>query len=105
MGYVVSVLKGHLSNNCNMNYSCSKCRGKHSISFCVQKSENSETKGDENSDEKNNVSVTGLTTENSNTIVPTTTVNFSIESNNVLLQTACAKITNEREYHLSWNFV
>ena len=97
MGYVVSVLKGHLSNNCNMNYSCSKCRGKHSISFCVQK--------DENSDEKNNVSVTGLTTENSNTIVPTTTVNFSIESNNVLLQTACAKITNEREYHLSWNFV
>ena len=32
-------------------------------------------------------------------IVSTAAVNFSTESNNVLLQTVCAKITNERECH------
>ena len=61
------------------------------------KSENSETKANENNDQKNDVNVTDLPTENSNTIVPTTAINFTTESNNVLLQTACAKITNERE--------
>ena len=38
-----------------------------------------------------------MPTENSNTVVSTTAVSFTTESNNVLLQTACAKITNERE--------
>ena len=80
-----------------MNYSCKKCRGKHSIGICLQKSENSETKADENNDKKNDVNVTDMPTENSNTIVLITAVNFSTESNNVLLQTACAEITNERE--------
>ena len=66
----------------------------------MQKSENSETKADENNNKKNDVNVTDLPTENSNTIVPITAVNFSTESNNVLLQTACAEITNERECHI-----
>ena len=36
--------KGHISKKCTINYFCSKCHGKHSISLCLQKSENSETK-------------------------------------------------------------
>ena len=67
-----------------MNYSCNKCRGTHSISLCLQKSENSETKADENNNKKNDVNVTDLSIENSNTIVPTTDVNFSTESNGSL---------------------
>ena len=58
-----------------MDYSCNKCRGcgKHRINLCLQKSENSETKADENNDKKNDVNVNSFPTENySNTIIPTT---------------------------------
>ena len=41
-----------------MSCSCNKCHGKHSISLCLQKSENSETKADENNDKKNDVNAT-----------------------------------------------
>ena len=90
----ICFVTGHISNNCTINYSCNKCRGKHIISLCLPKSENGETKADENNDKRNDVNVTDKPTESSHTIVPTTAVNFSTESNNVLLQTACAKITN-----------
>ena len=60
----------------------------------MPKLENGETKADENNDKRNDVNVTDKPTESSHTIVPTTAVNFSTESNNVLLQTACVKITN-----------
>ena len=59
----------------------------------MPKLENGETKADENNDKRNDVNVTDKPTESSHTIVPTTAVNFSTESNNVLLQT-CVKITN-----------
>ena len=72
---------------------------KHSTSLCLQKSENNETKVDGNNDKENDVYVTDLPIENCNTIVPTTAINFSTESNNVSLQTACAKITDKRECH------
>ena len=74
-------------------------RWKHSTSLCLQKSENNETKVDGNNDKENDVYVTDLPIENCNTIVPTTAINFSTESNNVSLQTACAKITDKRECH------
>ena len=67
--------KGNIFDNCTMNYSCNKCRGceEHRINLCLQKSENSETKADENNDKKNDVNVNSLPTENySNTIIPTT---------------------------------
>ena len=50
-----------------MNYSCNKCPGSHSISLCLQKPENSETKADENNDKKNDINVENLPTENFNT--------------------------------------
>ena len=50
--------KGHISNNCTMNYSSNKYHGEHSISLWLQKSENSETKVDENNDKTNDVNVT-----------------------------------------------
>ena len=54
----------------------------------VYKNLKSETKADENSDKKNDVNVNNLSTENSNTIVPTAAVNFSTERNNFLLPAA-----------------
>ena len=74
-----------------MSYSCNKCPGKHSISLCLQKSENSETKADENNDKNNDVNVTDSPTENSNTIAPTTVVNFSTETQ--LAQRRCHVVT------------
>ena len=91
--------KGYISNNCTINYSCKKCHGKHSISLCLQKFENIESKANENNDIKNDVNVDNLSTDHSSTIVSTTAVNLSTESNNVLLQRAFAKITNEKGCH------
>ena len=88
--------KGHISNNCTMNYSSNICRGKYSISLRWQNSENSESKANKNNDNKNDVNVNNLSTDNSSTIFSTTAVNRSTESNNVLLQTAFAKTTNEK---------
>ena len=62
-----------------MSCSCNKCHGKHSISLCLQKSENSETKADENNDKKNDVNATDQPTENSNAIVPTTPVTLVLK--------------------------
>ena len=91
--------KGHISNNCTMNYSSNICRGKYSISLRWQNSENSESKANKNNDNKNDVNVNNLPTDNSSTIFSTTAVNRSTESNNVLLQTAFAKTTNEKGCH------
>ena len=57
----------------------------------VYKNLKSETKADENSDKKNDVNVNNLSTENSNTIVPTAAVNFITERNNFLLPAAYEK--------------
>ena len=67
--------KGNISDNCTMSYPWNKWRGcgKYSIGLCLQKSENSETKADENN-KKNGINVNSLPTENSNTIVLTTAV-------------------------------
>ena len=87
-------MKRDISNNCTTKYSCKKCRGKHGISLFLHKSENIESKADDSNDNKNDANVYNLSTVNFNTIVPTTA-----ESSNVLLQTAFAKITNERGGH------
>ena len=67
--------KGNISDNCTMSYPWNTWHGcgKYSIGLCLQKSENSETKADENN-KKNGANVNSLPTENSNTIVPTTAV-------------------------------
>ena len=52
------------SKKCTINYFCNKCCGEHSISLCLQKSENSEARAYQNN-RRNDVKVIDLLTENS----------------------------------------
>ena len=93
MGYVICFEKRHFQQLYNEIF-LQKTRGKHGISLFLHKSENIESKANDSNDNKNDANVYNLSADNFNTIVPTTA-----ESSNVLLQTAFAKITNERGGH------
>ena len=79
----VCLSKGHVSRDCKVNYSCVKCKQRHNVSICSQRSRdyeknlnlNRKTPGDENY----------------------STMHVNSNNKSILLQTATAKVLNTQE--------
>ena len=83
--------KGHLASSCTLsNYSCSKCKGKHNISICIESKKPDDRSNTGSSGQSNTASMDENNTNPTDGMTNNFTSNTTNNVNNALLQTAKA---------------
>ena len=80
--------KSHEASSCKLNYKCNKCNGRHHISICTFSKLKSSSQTPQNGQSQNSESAPVTPDQDF------TSNNFSTNTNNILMQTATASVSN-----------